>query len=848
MQTAYQIKVTINAPDGKEVWDSGRTDSRRSHSVVYAGEPLISKTRYFWCVRIWDNHGREAMSEPSWFETAFMDTSEWKAKWITPKLPPLPDEPDPHIVISMLFKPRTPPESRLIPCSMLRRDFTLTDAVKSARVYATAHGVYRMEINGERVGNQELAPEFSAYQKVLYYQTYDVTSLLKSGDNAIGAIVADGWYCGHIGMTGVGRQYGDRHALLMQLEIELANGETVYIVSDDTFTCTNEGPYRYSDLFIGELYDARKELPGWSSPGFQAAGWQGVDILPDKLDNLYAFIGEPVRRFKELTPQKVIQTPEGDTVIDIGQVIAGRMCMQVEGAAGTEVSLEHGEVLNEKGNFINNIMGANKDQKDRYVLKGKGVEEYEPAFTFHGFRYVRIKGYPGEVKVENFKAVVIASDLEQAGSFKTSNPKLNQLQSNIVWSQYGNMVSIPTDCPQREKAGWTGDIQVYTPTAVHNQQVYVFLSRWMQSLRADQFPTGEVPFIIPYIDNYRKRIASGFKTDSSAGWGDACIIVPYELYLRYGDTQILQENYETMGKWMGFVSGLWESGEWVKKFHYGDWLIPSITKSMAMAKKGAKATKEIVASAYYVYSCGLMANISEILGKNDDKEHYETLLNKLKKQFAEKYVDGSGIFKGDYQGYYVLALHLNLIPSAHKDKYVRRLVRLIEQNGDCLDTGFLSVPLILDVLCQNGHREIAYKLLYQEKSPSWLYEVNNGATTMWERWEAIKPNGKVTNASYNHYAFGCVGDWMYRNLLGINNAGVGYENIVIHPQPDISLQSASGSHESPYGEIAVDWRREKSRFHLHATIPCNTSAVVVLPDGTRHDIGSGAYEFSCANE
>jgi len=844
-QTAYQIKVMAFSPDGKEVWDSGRVEARKSYGIAYAGKPLESRTRYYWNVRVWDNHGREASSDMAWFETALMNIDEWKAKWITPQLPPLPDEPDPSIVASILFKPRKPPENRLIPCSMLRRNFSLAHEIKKARLYATAHGVYKMEINGTRVGNQELAPEFSAYHKVLYYQTYDITNLLVKGGNAIGAIIADGWYCGHIGMTGVGRQYGDRHALLLQMEIELTNGEIVCIVSDNEFRCTNEGPHRYSDLFIGEMYDARREIIGWSSSGYDATGWKGVDILPDTLENLIAFTGAPVRRFKELTPIAVIKTPNNDTVIDVGQVIAGRMQMRVQGLAGIRVSLEHGEVLNHKGNFINNIMGANKDQKDCYILKGGEMEEYEPAFTFHGFRYVRIKGYPGEVKKENFKAIVIASDLEQSGGFSTSNPKLNRLQSNITWSQYGNMVSIPTDCPQREKAGWTGDIQVYAPTAVYNQNALIFLSRWMQSLRAEQFPTGEVPFIVPYIENYRTKIAPRFKTDSTAGWGDACIIVPYELYLRYGDVQILRENYEVMKKWMGFISRLWESGEWTSKFHYGDWMIPSISKGITGGPKGAKMTKEFVASAYYVYSCDLMSKIAGILDKSSEKQQFDILRGKLKNQFADQYIDGSGVFKNDFQGYYVLALQFGLIPDELKNKYVNRLVHMIEQNGGCLDTGFLSVPFILDVLCENKQRELAYKILYQEKPPSWLYEVNSGATTIWESWEAIRLNGKVTNASYNHYAFGCVGDWMYRNLLGINNASVGYEDVVIHPRPDASLQFASGYHETPLGEVAVNWAKENGNFLLNVKIPCNASALIIMPDGTQENVGSGEYKFKC---
>jgi alpha-L-rhamnosidase len=855
-QTAYQIRAALG---GELVWDSGKTPGENSVHVLYSGRPLQSGRRYDWQLTVWDNHNNEA-GNAAWFETGLLDPSDWTARWIVPQLPPAKREPKAGLasMASGKNKKALPVEKRLNPCSILRREFVVTGDVKKVRVYATAHGCYSLEINGKRADDREFAPEFSDYRKILFYQTYDVTALLRRGENTIGAVLSDGWYCGRIGVTGDNCQYGDRHALLLEMVIEYTDGNITRIVSDEDFRCST-GPIVYSDLFIGEKYDAR----------IHPEEWRGVTVENYGYEQLQAFPGDPVRRVMEIRPRAVLKTPKGETLIDLGQNIAGRMKMRVQGKTGTEVTLEHSETLDEQGNFTMNILGRNKDQTVKYVLSGGETEIYEPCFTFHGFRYVRVTGYPGAVTKENFTGIVLGSDMTRTGGFECSDPLLNQLQSNIFWSQRANMISIPTDCPQRERAGWTGDIQVFAPTAGFNMDTSAFLERWLKSVRTEQFADGQIPMIVPYIDAYKQSVAKMFKTGCSCGWGDACIIVPLALYRIYGDINVLRENYDMMKGWMRYIENraynynppdlkmnplYWTNRKkrehskylWNTKFHFGDWLIPSKSGSGVMGMiQGAYATKRMAASAYYAYSTGLMAEIAGILGSAADQKKYGDLNAKIKEAFAGAYISKKGRIKPNLQGAYVLALQFGLVPERLKNAALNRLVALIHANGKRLDTGFLSMPFLLDVLWDNGHKDLAYTILRQDKCPSWLYEIKNGATTIWESWKAITPEGKITNVSYNHYAFGCVGGWMYRKIGGLYPLEPGYKKILMRPEPDERLSSAKTSLHTVYGKAVCEWKREKDKFHVRVEIPCNTRALAVLPDGVSHEVGSGTYEFTC---
>ncbi|TXK84596.1 Bacterial alpha-L-rhamnosidase [Paenibacillus sp. N3.4] len=547
-QTGYQISI-FNATG--TLWDTGKVESDSSVNYEYDGPILLSRHRYYWMVRVWDERGDvSSWSEAAYWEMGLLSPADWEAKWIEPEQRSVIEEQPMNFYDRAKGLVPTIYEN-LHPCQMLRKRFSTGEGIRRARIYATAHGIYELELNGKRVGDQELAPEMTAYDRYLQYQTYDVTELLTTGVNVIGAILADGWYAGRVGLMGDNCQYGDRQALLMQMEIEYEDGSRQTVITDKQFV-SSTGPLVYSDLFIGERYDARLEKQDWSLPAYDDSCWIAVHEVQHDRSSLIAAYGEPVRVIMNVKPIRLLITPKGETIVDFGQVIAGRVRMRVRGTAGTIITLEHSEVLDEQGNFLNNIIGRFKDQKDIYVLKGADDEVYEPRFTFHGFRYVKVAGYPGKIDVNDFIGIVLSSDLGLTGDFVCSDERINRLQTNIQWSQRGNMLSIPTDCPQRERAGWTGDIQVFAPTACFNMDVNAFLTRWLRNAAVEQREDGQVPIVVPYLKGYA-LLADLMSTDSSAGWGDACIIVPWVLYNNYGDVRVLKENYEMMVKWVDYI-------------------------------------------------------------------------------------------------------------------------------------------------------------------------------------------------------------------------------------------------------------------------------------------------------
>jgi len=886
-QNAYQIVVTADASAGL-VWDSGRVPSDNSTQVEYGGPELLSRQRYCWRVRIWDE--RDAVSNWSadaFWEMGLLTSADWQALWIEPVQEPARPEPKINMFQNLgMISPQPDSDySRLNPCLYLRKTFTTQGSVRKARIYATAHGVYRLEINGVRVGSQELAPEVTAYQGFLQYQTYDVGELLTPGANVIGAVLADGWYRGRIGLPGDSCQYGDKLALLLQLEVEYSDGSRQWVNSDHNFK-SSSGPLVYSDLFIGERYDVGLELGDWHLPAYDDRTWQPALRADYGYANLAAQYGDPLQVVQEIQPAAILVTPRGETVLDLGQNISGRLRMRVHGPAKTVVTLDHAEMLDSDGNFLQAIRGRNKDQRDVYILKGDGVEVYEPWFTTHGFRYVRISGYPGEPGRDDFSGVVIASGLRDTGSFSCSDERLNRLQENIRWSQRGNFVSIPTDCPQRERAGFTGDAQVFGPTACFNMDVAAFFTRWLRSLRLEQRQDGQVPACVPYWNSYIEMftpIQGGAHT--SAGWGDACIIIPWTLYQVYGDLRVLQENYSSMARWLEYVRQEAEQGIperlqadlppevrerqkylWNTGFHFGDWLIPSLTGGYWNPFEASNATKEIAASCFYACCTDLMAQIAGLLQKPEDQQQYAALNASIRQAFAAEYLSEDGRLSAHYQGMYVLALKMQVIPEQKRRQVTEQLVALIVENGCRLDTGFVSGPYLLDVLCANGRRDIAYKLLFQTECPSWLYEVERGATTIWETWDAISPDGQISTDSFNHYTFGCVGDWLYRFVAGLDKDQPGYKHILIQPDLAGGLTHAGVSYLSGYGEIISAWKLQEGRLTVRVQIPPNTSASIRLPgadaalvgqqclpgllvsqvqDGRTAvlEVGSGAYRF-----
>jgi alpha-L-rhamnosidase len=848
-QSAYQINVFEKESSGfrKIIWDSSKVSSRDSINIQYEGHSLQSRSLYYWQVRVWCSNGEEsAWSDEGQWEMGLLHKDDWVSKWVEPKQENVTEEPELTLEDMFFNKKKADqlsPEKRLHPPKLVRKSFDVYEKkIKKARLYITAHGLYHAKINGQRVTAAEFTPDFTSYSNYLQYQTYDVLPYLLEGENVLGVILADGWYAGRISIPGGSAQFGSRLGLLAQLEITYTDGSKQVMGTDDSFI-SSISHYVYSDIFIGEKQDKTIEKIDWDRPGYQSLPneWSSVEVVDYKLDNLRAQYGEFVKPVETITPVDIWKDQNQSYIVDFGQVIAGRVRLQLHCSKGQDIKIEHCEVLNEKGEFFNNIVGRNKEQTDYYVASGKEGEIFEPTFTFHGFRYVRLSGYYAKLLPVDISAIVLFSDMKQTGYFKTSDPDMNKLWKNIQWSQKGNMLSIPTDCPQRERAGWTGDLQVFAPIAAFNMDVQAFLTRWLWNLQLEQTGEGEILNYSPAP----KDIWNDLKftgSISSAGWGDAIIIVPWVLYQRYGDIRILEQCYPSMKKWMDYVQKSaaknkdivehdYERYLWDTKFHFGDWMIPSfmLGEKPQGPIASAYATKDSIATAFYAYSANLLSKIAKILGKQQQENHYHNLSAKVKDAFEHAYVSNSGMLTADYQGVYTIALAFNLLSGDIKKKAIERLVELIEKNDYKINTGFLSVPYIMDVLCENGYEEIAYKLLFQTACPSWLYEVKNGATTIWESWEAIKPDGTVGSFSFNHYAFGCVGDWLVRHIGGLTPIEPGYRKFKVEPHNCHKLKYAETQFESVYGEIKVKWEvQDEKNLLLQVKVPANTLAVISL--------------------
>lgn len=863
VQDAYEIEVRRD-PDSNPIWSSGAVASSQSVLACYEGPALDSATRYTWRVRADAAREQTPWAEGS-FETSLLRRSQWLAAFVEPDQEPVtPDGPRRAGGDWLAPEHEGSPEERLHPAKYLRQAFQLRARPLRARLYATSHGVYTAEINGVPVGDQVLAPGYESYDKQLSFQAYDVTRLLTPGENVLGVVLGDGWYAGRIDFTGTSAQYGDRLQAGWQLVAHYGDGGPEVITSDATVVSSTDGPIRYSDIFIGERHDARFDLTGWSSPGFDASRWKPVSTLPAP-EVLVPFAGEPVRRVMELSPREIFTTPPGEIVADFGQVIAGRVRLRARGPRGTTIKLEHSEVLDADGNFFLNIGGFNKDQTDYYVLSGDPDGElWEPLFTFHGFRYVRVTGYPGDLTADALRAVVIASDLEPAGDFNCSDARITRLHRNVVWSQRGNFLAIPTDCPQRERVGWTGDLQVFAAAATRNMKVISFLSRWLNNLRADQSPGGLVPVIVPAPPVMRALSAQAgddplLSRRAVAGWGDAVVIVPWVLYERYGDRLVLEENYEAMKAWVdrqirvaeselprrlrGRPLTDWERSRqrllWNSEPNFGDWLAPSVRAedpSLEHLLACADRTGEIIGAMFHGYSAELLHRIATALGRDDDAKRYGERAQNVQRAIAEEYFDGAGNLAVACQGTYVLALAFGQVPAEQREAALSRLAELIRAADDHLDTGFLSVPFLLDVLSANGYADLARTLLWQETTPSWLYAVDRGATTIWEEWNAIRPDGQVGAVSFNHYAFGSVDEWLYGHLAGLQPASPGYRTSRIEPDLDAGLDWVEAWQDTPYGLLKVRWERDAedpARVTIEIEIPPNATSALALPDRAR---------------
>ncbi len=815
LQTDYEIRVAANSTElsaGKKLlWNSGKIQSDASVWVPYNGPTLVSGKKYWWQVRVWDNAGNVSnWSEPAFWQMGLLKPSDWKAKWISLAVPEDPTQPSP----------------------MFRKEFATKKKIVSATAYITAHGLYEAQINGQRVGQDYLTPGWTVYQKRLQYQAYDVTNLLKSGLNAVGVTLGNGWWRGNIGWAHVNGFYGKDISLLFQLEVEYADGSSQTIGSDGSWKYTTDGPVRNSEIYHGETYDARLEQLGWSSPDFNDSKWSIAAVKDFSNENLIGTYNEPIRKHETFKPVKIFRTPNGELVADFGQNLVGWVEMTARGKGGDRIVLQFAEVLDKKGNFYTDNLRAARCT-DTWILKGKGEEHFEPHFTFHGFRYAKIDGYPGELKPENISAVALYSDMRPAGSFTSSDPLINQLQHNIQWGQRGNFLDVPTDCPQRdERLGWTGDAQAFSRTATFNFDTHNFFAKWLKDLAADQQPDGMVPWVIPNVLRPRNG--------ASAGWADAATIIPWNMWLAYGDRRILEDQFPSMKAWVEYMrkeskNDLWNTGE-----HFGDWLFYS--KADDNDGRSAITDKYLIAQCFYAHSTQLLINAAQVLGKKDEVAAYSDLLKKVKTAYLNEYVTPNGRPLSPTQTAYVLALQFDMLPENQREQAAKKLADNIKNYKDHLTTGFLGTPYLCHVLTRFGYNDLAYTLLNQKTYPSWLYPVTMGATTIWERWDGIRPDSSfqaVTMNSFNHYAYGAIGDWMYRVMAGLDADEPGYKSLLIKPHLGGGFTQASATLQTLYGPAASRWQREENTLTMEIEIPANTTATILVPTSDVSSITEG---------
>lgn len=730
---------------------------------------------------------------------------------------------------------------------LLRKEFRLHEghgAVVKAVLRATAFGVYEAFINGVPVGEDVLSPGWSSYEWRLRYRSYDVASLLRP-TSVVGVELGNGWYRGRLAWHGLSNLYGSELGFFGQLDVEFEDGYVQSVASDSSWQA---GPSAttFNDLYDGQAIDARRNQSGWAEPGFApGTDWTGVHALEFDAGRLAEPVGPPVVRAAVVRPVKIFTSPAGKTLVDFGQNLVGWLRFSVKGEAGHTITVRHAEVLEDGELGVRPLRSAKA--ADTFILSG-GEDLFEPTKTFHGFRYAEISGWPGTPTADELEAVVVHSDLERTGTFECSNELVNQLHRNIAWGLRGNFLDLPTDCPQRdERLGWTGDIAVFAPTAAFLYDVKGFLQDWLLDLAAEQKAAdGLVPITVPDALKYCPQPPEFPSPESSALWSEASVWVPWALWEAYGDDTVLKNQYESMASHTRRVEGLLSpNGLWDTGFQFGDWLDPDAAPDQPWA---AKADTGVVATTCMFRTASITARTARLLGRQEDAEHFEALAARVQASFLEHYVAADGTIHSDCTTVYALAIAFGILPSAgHIDFAGNRLADLVRKNNYRVSTGFAGTPFITGALTDTGHTDEAYRLLLEEGCPSWLYPVTMGATTVWERWDSMLPDGTINPGemtSFNHYALGAVADWMHKTIGGISAAAPGYSKVRIAPVPGEGIDWATTSLKTPHGTLRVEWKHDDGAFHLEATVPGGVEADVVLPDGGRRTVGAGTHRFT----
>jgi len=875
MQKAYQVLVASSrdllGKDQGDIWDSGKVSSDESTQIAFAGAPLASRQHCFWKVRAWDQSSQPlAWSQDAEFEMGLLQPSDWHAQWISGESAPstnvlaiqeayyeakdgsgrtnvtdllnqrihngrlsivannrdLGNDPayDQKKQLRLTYEldgktfDKTVEEDAQLslpdnrqPLSYLRKSFTLKREITRAELYATALGLYEFHINGHKIGDHFLAPDWTDYRKRVRYQVYDVTPLVKTGDNAMGALVANGWYSGHIGNGGY-QFFGKTPAIYAQLAVTYSDGATDYIVTDTSWK-NQSSPVLDADFMYGDKEDARLAIKGWDQPGLNDGAWTAVAVHEEPDLAFDAQVMEPVREVLELKP-KIL--PESDTnrwVYDFGQNMVGVVRLKMNAPAGTQITLRHAEMLNTDGTiYTNNLRGA--PSVDTYVCAGGHSETWQPRFTFHGFRYVEISGLNYRPSPDDVTGVVIASDNRWTGKFTCSDTRLNQLQSNIQWGQRGNYISIPTDCPQRdERLGWMGDAEIFVRTATYNADVASFFTKWMVDVDDGQQSDGSFGDVSP-------NTGGGH---AAPAWGDAGVICPWTIYQAYGDKRILEQHLPAMMRWIQFLEE--NSHDYIRDQNrggdFGDWLAI-----------GADTSKELIGTAFFAHSADLVAQSCAALGRTDDADKYQQLFQKVKTAFNQRYVTPDGHVHGDTQCGYILALKFDLLPEDLRPAAAQYLADDIRAKGNHLSTGFVGVSHLLPALANAGKADVAGDLLRQDTFPSWLFSVKHGATTIWERWDGWTPEKGFEDPgmnSFNHYSLGSCGQYLFEYVGGIQLASPGFKTIRIAPVVGCGLTWADTSFRSDHGLITTAWNYSGNQVSLKVSIPANTTATVQLP-------------------